>query len=153
MAGLRRDPTRSSSKPRLSATSSSACSLQSCSVDSLRGSVPMAGGNRSEPKCRARVGHGRARVPRSPSRSAREWLRGKAYAEALDEAGNARRVHLERLALAQLAEDGRVGLRDAPEVDQLSEETLKARRGDDLEDPARAVPSVPEGGPPPNRLE
>src|ERR1017187_5815074 len=76
--------------------------------------------------------------------SAREGLGWEAHAEALDEAGDARGVHLERVALAEFAERRGVRLRDATEVDELGKEALDAGRRDDLKNPAGGVPGVPE---------
>src|ERR1700730_12441361 len=64
--------------------------------------------------------------PRGSSRSAFQRVRGEAHAEALDETGDAGGVHLERVALAEVAEDRWVCLRDAAEIDELREEALEA---------------------------
>ena len=77
----------------------------------------------------------------------------EAEIEALDQARNALGVHFEFVAGAQLAERLRLGLGDAAEVDQLVEEPLEARRGDDLQDPRRLVAGVPECVPLVARLE
>jgi hypothetical protein len=61
--------------------------------------------------------------------------------------------HLQAVALAELGERARVGVHGAAEVDELVEEALEARRGDDLEDPRRLVAGVPEGVPLVARLE
>jgi hypothetical protein len=71
-------------------------------------------------------------------------LAGEAHAEALDEAGHARGIHLERIALAELAEHLRTRLGDATKIHQLREELLEAGRGDDLKYPARLVAGIPE---------
>src|SRR5438309_2953889 len=54
--------------------------------------------------------------------------------EALEQRGNAARVHLERVALTQLDERLWVGLCHATEVDELLEEVLETGGGDDLQD-------------------
>src|SRR6266536_1401701 len=77
-------------------------------------------------------------------RSANERLRGEAQVEALDEVRDATGVHLKPVALAKVAEGGRVRLCDAAELDELREEALEAGGRDDLQNPARAFPGVPE---------
>ena len=61
-----------------------------------------------------------------------ERLTGEAQTETLNESRDARRVHLETEASAEVSQDLRLGPGDAPEVDEFAEEPLEASRGDDL---------------------
>ena len=76
-----------------------------------------------------------------------DGLAREAQIEALDEPGDAVRVHLELVAGAELGQDLRLGLRDAAEVDELCEESLEAGRRDDLQESRWLIAGVPEGVP------
>src|ERR1700731_3764957 len=75
-----------------------------------------------------------------------DGLAGEPQLEALEEPRNAVRIHLELVTGAKIGECLRLGLGDAAEVDELAEEPLEARGGDDLQDPRRALPRRSKGG-------
>src|SRR5439155_9609593 len=79
--------------------------------------------------------------------SALDGFAREAQPEALDQAGNAFRVHLEPVMGRELAERLRLGLGCAAHVHELCEEPLEAGWGDDLQDPGRLLTGVPEGVP------
>jgi hypothetical protein len=87
--------------------------------------------------------HGRILNGQHVSRPS-DRLPGKPQAEALDEAGDAVGIHLQRVARAELRERLRRGRGGAAQVDELLEVALEAGRGDDLEDPRRLIARVPE---------
>ena len=80
-------------------------------------------------------------------------LTGEAQIEALNESRDARRVHLEPVAGAEVSQDLRLGPGDASEVDEFAEEALEAGGGDDLQDPGGFIAGVPERVPLVARLE
>src|SRR5436190_18223251 len=73
--------------------------------------------------------------------------------EALEQAGDRLRPHLEAVPLAELCDRLRAGRNHTAHSGQLREEALEAGGRDDLEDPARLVAGVPEGVPLAARLE
>src|SRR5712691_6957745 len=78
---------------------------------------------------------------------------GEVQIEALNEPGDALRIHLEPVASTEVGQDLRLGPGDAPKVNQFAEEPLEAGGGDDLQDPGGLVPSIPERVPLVARLE
>src|SRR5712691_5914663 len=74
-------------------------------------------------------------------------------AEALAQTGDARRVHLEGVALAELGEGREIGLARGIDLGEPAEEVLETCRRDDLDDLAWCVAGVPESVPLVARLE
>ena len=81
-----------------------------------------------------------------------EWFCWEAHPEALDEIGHAVGVHYQCESLTEFPKVFGPRMGDAAELDELGEEALEACRGDDLEDPAGRVASVPERMPLPARF-
>src|SRR3977135_3703168 len=126
--------TRTSTSP-LPGTGSGCSSITSCSSRILTARIAA----KAYPAQAAAPTPGRPRAGSSAP--------GHGEAEALDEPGHARGVHVERVPLAQAGDGLGVGLQDPSEVDELAEEALEPRRRDDLEDAALLLAGVPEGVP------
>jgi hypothetical protein len=74
-------------------------------------------------------------------------------AEALAETGNAFRVHVDAVTLAEDSESGEIGPAGCVDLGESAEEVLEAGWRDDLDDLARCVACIPEGVPLVTRLE